>query len=345
MNRRVSEQGSGFATVAAGQRQIEETPRLRQRLRSPFQLLTGLAGECESRLRVAVHRSRSLRRLLSPLIFAMKMLSRRRRLNAAFDALFENVMEGSLVVRVPHVDGQFEFDRRSRILRRIMIDGEYEPAFMEIVRKYIDPDRDALDVGANNGLFTVLMARLLGTGRRVLAVEPTPNALAYLRKNLLRNGCDNIVVFEGVAGNECGNALLNTIPGMEEFSSLRGDIAPVISGALPQTVQIRAVSRTLDSLVREHGLNPGFMKVDTEGAEFLVLSGAEELLSKARPVILAELVDAYLAGFGHSVGDVIALLKRFEYRVVNAASPDRPVTCPFSGEVLALPCEVSIAVK
>jgi hypothetical protein len=65
------------------------------------------------------------------------------------------------------------------------------------------------------------------------------------------------------------------------------------------------------------------------------LSGAEKMLRKHHPVILAELVDKYLAKFGHSAFQVVTLLNECGYKVVDIATDEMPLF-PFDGEILAV---------
>lgn len=287
-----------------------------------------------------VRKNRLLYGILFPLIALRRQLNPKAKLDKAYHQLFEGVRDGSLVVSMPRYGGDIEFDFRSHILRRLMRDKDYEPEFAEIVRKHLDPRKDAIDVGANNGAFSVLMSSLVISDRRVLSVEPTPGALRYLRRNLARNERSNVIVFEGVASNEKGKLQINTVPGMEEYSSLRKDIAHgTMVNCVSTSVEVEA--STVDALVEQHGLEPGFIKIDTEGAEFMVLSGAVEVLKKFRPIILAELVDDYLSGLSHSSRDVIDLLHRHGYKVVDAELPGRPIEYPFTGEVLAFPAQLA----
>ena len=189
-----------------------------------------------------------------------------------YDRLFSAVERGSLVVRVPDFGGAFELDIRSDILKCLLIHRTYEPKVVEVVRERVDPQNDVIDVGANVGLFTILMAGLISQERRLLAIEPTPGAVEYLRKNIRENGlAGKVIVFEGLATNRCQPCTLNVIPGMEEYSSIGGLIHPATKGQ--RSHRITVPGETIDRLVDRFALRPGFIKIDTEGAEYQVLSG------------------------------------------------------------------------
>ena len=95
---------------------------------------------------------------------------------------------------------------------------------------------------------------------------------------------------------------------------------------------------TLDNLVARYDLTPGFIKIDTEGAELRVLTGALDTLQRLRPLIMSELSDRLLSGFGDSAAAVIELLDQQGYEITDVRTGVRPLL-PFDGEILAIPKE------
>ncbi len=241
--------------------------------------------------------------------------------------LFSVVDSGSLVLNMPEFKGYFEMDVRSHVLRRILTEGQYEPEVIKILTDRVDPNRDAIDVGANAGLFTVLLSKLLCGSNRVLAVEPTPGALRYLKENLTRNDCmRNVILFEGVASSSSGDIEIKVIEGKEEYSSIGNMAHPAISEERYSVLKTK--SQTLDEMIENSQLRPGFIKIDTEGAEHEVLLGAEKTMRNHRPIILCESWDdATLAKSGGIPGAVAALLKSRGYSISE----------PLEGELLAIP--------
>lgn len=239
------------------------------------------------------------------------------------------------VVRLDEFGGDFELDVRSDLFSRVATNGYYEPELADRCRSWADTTRDALDVGANVGFFTCMLARTLPS-RRVLAIEPTPAALARLRRNIKRNGvADRVAIFSGAAADEGGQLTMNTVPGREEYSSLGALLHPSIGQADTTTIAIEA--RTVDQLVAEHGLVPGFIKIDVEGAEARVLRGAVETLRSHRPVVMAELSDTLLRVAGSSAREVVKFMDGHGYNVVDPLNPERPAFIRDFGEMLCLP--------
>jgi len=268
-------------------------------------------------LKSLIKSSESVRAILAPAVRTLKFL---RGVNGdrrweALSEMFEIVEGGSLVLRLPAFNGSFELDSRSHILRRILTTGEYEPELVKVIREKLDVKRDAIDVGANAGLFTVLLASLNSSAGRVLAVEPTPGAVSFLRRNIARNNkSENVIVFEGAASHSRGEVQLRVISGKEEYSSATNLVHPAIRKELHTQSLINVASDTIDHLTERFSLSPGFIKIDTEGSEYDVLLGCEKTMYLHRPVVMCESWDdRTLTDAGGVPGAVANLLKSRGY--------------------------------
>lgn len=289
-------------------------------------------------LREYLARQPSLKIPLQPfLALRRRMLSgRRRSADEMCDWFVGKVVAGDVIVRVPTVDGDFEIDIRSHILKAVMRTGCYEPEISRLIAEHMPRDRDVVDVGANIGVFSVFMARQIAASCHVLSVEPVPSAVRHLKRNLAINGCqDRVIVEEKVAADKPGSRTIHVIPGMEEYSTLGSMVLPDTHGRA--TTPVLVAGETVDGLVARHGLRPGFMKIDVEGSESLVLQGADRTLRTFRPIILSELVDDMLANFDSTSAQVMQFLQERGYTVHNVYAPREPIRYPFTGEILALP--------
>ena len=274
-------------------------------------------------------RSPALRALLAPLLAVRRRLAAPGRpYEVRTWERLRDLLDEDPVIRVPEFEGSFRVDARSHLFMRALLDGEYEPALAGLCREFVDGGRDAVDVGANVGFFSVLLARHL-PGRRVLAAEPSATVLPRLRENLARNGvADRVVVFEGAVSDRAGRAELSGVEGKEEYGTIGRPAHPAMwadaadRGAAVRSAAVEA--RTLDALVDEHGLAPGFVKLDVEGAEHLVVGGAGRTLRDHRPVVLSELNDRLLRANGSSAMEVVGAFRRAGYRVLDPFAPGRP---------------------
>jgi len=239
---------------------------------------------------------------------------------------------------LPEFKGQFAIGVHSDLFKRWILDDSYEAGEARICSDLVNPERDAIDVGANVGFFTVLLSQLVNTEHRVLAIEPTDRALHRLRANIVRNDVlKKVLLFEGVASSESGTTAINVIKGKEEYSSVGKIVHPSVEGmAHTETV---VESSTLDALTARFQLDPGFVKVDAEGWEKAVFEGARGMLRDQRPIVLSELDDQLLRQNGSSFGDVVDFFNDLEYAVLDPSTRTkwgarRPV-----GTVLVVPKE------
>lgn len=287
-------------------------------------------------LRRLYHRSALVHAVLAgPVAWRRRRQARK---NAAVYAITKRLgasIVGDVVLDLPEFSGQFACSPRSDLFTRVVARGCYEPDLVELLRRHLDPQRDFIDVGANIGFYSVLAAKLL-PGRQVLAVEPNPEAQRRLSENLARNGvAAAVTVFAGLASDRPGEAELNLIEGMEEYSSMGTIVHAAVAGQVSRRVKVEA--ETLDRLIGRFGLAPGLIKIDVEGAEMLVLDGASDTLKRFRPVILSELSPALLGPMGASAAAIIAGLERIGYRVFDAQDPALPPGSRDYGDVLCLP--------
>jgi FkbM family methyltransferase len=250
-------------------------------------------------------------------------------------ANLSNTLVEDPIVAIANFSGNFVIGARSDILRRLMLTGSYEPELVEICRRYVDPHRDVIDVGANVGLYTVLFSSLAPL-QRVLAIEPAPAALARLRRNLAINGVtDRVEVYAGAASATVSPVQMRVVTGREEYSTA-GELAhPSVIGATFETLAVPA--STLDALVSERRLNPGFVKIDVEGTEHTVLAGMQATIAEFRPVILAELSDPLLKRNGSSAHEVIEGIRRQGYALTDPLAPGAPAGVRPFGDLLCVP--------
>lgn len=255
----------------------------------------------------------------------------------AFDA-YDNLRAFARSDIVLHVDafkGDFQLPPSSHLLMRLVLDGCYEPELASLTENYINPDKDFIDVGANVGFYSVLAGKILASGR-VLAIEPSDAAynrlLTNLESNQVKSKC---IVVQGLAGSSNIERDLQIIDGMEEYSSVSTPSHFAVKGLTSRSE--RVAQYTIDSLVRQYKLTPGFIKIDVEGFEVEVLKGAIETLRLHRPIVLCEVSDVLLDRSGASARELFGLLVSCGYRLSDPLLANVPPGQRGYGDVLALP--------
>jgi len=151
--------------------------------------------------------------------------------------------------------------------------GTYEHQQQRAMARHIRPGSVVYDVGANVGFYTLLAAKLAGTSGRVVAFEPLPRNLAFLKQHLRINDVSNVVVVPGALANTNGVCAFDET-GEPSMAKLQPD------GGMKVEVA------TLDQMVAVLELpDPDVIKIDVEGAELDVLQGGENVLRRTHPTV------------------------------------------------------------
>jgi FkbM family methyltransferase len=201
-------------------------------------------------------------------------------------------------------------DHIGRLLRK----GEFEPAELRLVARFLQRDMVALDIGAHHGLYTLLASGLVGARGKVLAFEPSDRERKALSLHIALNRCKNVEILSPALGKEAADADLYVVePSVAGCNSLRPPAADVPGSSSPRRVRVVRLDDQLSALKIDH---VDFIKLDVEGAELAVLQGARQVLSRhPRPVILAEVQDIRTAPWGYRAREIITLLEHFNYNL------------------------------
>jgi FkbM family methyltransferase len=152
--------------------------------------------------------------------------------------------------------------------------GSYEYDKQRLFSTLVKPGDVVFDVGSHVGFYALLSSVLVGDAGKVIAFEPLPRNLEFLRKHLDINRVTNVEVVEAAVSNKAGSAMFEA-----KGSSYTGEISE------RGTVNVRLVQ--LDELYRNQQIPlPNLIKIDVEGAEAQVLEGCRNILQSARPVLL-----------------------------------------------------------
>jgi FkbM family methyltransferase len=219
--------------------------------------------------------------------------------------------------RDPAVEARVVVDGTSRLVVKpgqfaavwTLYDGVHEWDELQFVLGYLRPGDHFVDVGANVGVFSVLVGTRL-PGVRITAIEPFPPVVADLERNLALNELDVTLVPDAV-GAEPGQAAFEVLE-RDVLNRLSPDgLSPDGAGAAPGTT-IPVAVRTLDDLVGDDP--PALVKIDVEGAELTVLRGAQGLLREAKPVVLFEHC-GHGASFGVTPSEIRAFFEGLGYTI------------------------------
>jgi FkbM family methyltransferase len=197
-----------------------------------------------------------------------------------------------------------------------MAAGIYEPPETNFVKRHVRPGMAVVDVGANLGWFTVHLANLVGKDGRVDAFEPRSDLFDLLAKTTAENHLINVTLHNCALGSQNSNgrmiwSLRDSNPGGTNLVSA-DFTSPEVKG---EPVAIK----TLDTCLSHH---IDFIKMDVEGSEPLVITGAERILAEYKPTILVEINPSnLLRTSGTSTEEFGRLVEKFNYRLYEI-TPD-----------------------
>jgi FkbM family methyltransferase len=189
----------------------------------------------------------------------------------------------------------------------VYVTGTYEDMTASTIAALIGPGDDAVDVGANIGFFTLLMATRVGPTGTVWAFEPSPHTRRRLLQNVEMNGAAQVRVREEALSNvEAEQAFYSGTADHSGIASLR----PLQESTESYPVRTCRLANCLPPTAK-----PRLIKIDVEGAEYLALQGMTELLRDQHPDIVIEMSDHFLGELGSSAAEVHGFLAESGYRM------------------------------
>jgi FkbM family methyltransferase len=198
------------------------------------------------------------------------------------------------------------------LVREIFFRKIYSPAYLPIQSNDV-----VVDIGANNGVFTLFAASI--TRNTVYAFEPFPRNFEFLKRNIAANGLSNVVAYDIAVSDKIGSTklFLNPDCGMqnllvdhiipekiEEFKN-NEDLDYLSPKQLEKFIEVRTT--TLQEIMDSNNIKQvDFLKLDCEGAEGSILnSTSKEYLKRIRKIAM-EFHD-HLSHFNHN--DIQKLLE------------------------------------
>lgn len=194
--------------------------------------------------------------------------------------------------------------------RQIYFEGSYEKTETEFISNIIKKDNICIDIGANVGYYTLLMASKAVEGK-VYSLEPTPLHFYLLNCNKIINNFNNVI---------CNNCAIGNINGEMDFSIASDGAFSSFKNTKRkfEVKKIKVPIVTLDNYIKDNRIDKDFIKIDVEGAEKMVLEGASKLLqdNNCRPrAMMIELYDPNLKVYNTNIEDVVTYMrKNYEYK-------------------------------
>ena len=157
----------------------------------------------------------------------------------------------------------------------------------EIIEHFTPKQGDiVVDIGAHIGLYTIISSKRVGTNGKVIAIEADPGNFEMLNRNIKLNQLTNVIPLNYAVYSKETKIKLYLPSGESGFTKYNTIVSDWANNE-DKFVEVNA--NTLDYLlqlnqIREEEVN--WIKIDVEGAEFEVLKGATNVLSKSKDIAL-----------------------------------------------------------
>jgi FkbM family methyltransferase len=193
----------------------------------------------------------------------------------------------------------------ARVAARDIHSGRRWEPELELLSQFVHAGDTVIDIGANHGLYSFQLSKLVGPNGVVHAFEPLPPIAAVLRRTVSR--CRNVVVHETGVG-ECNSSARFIIPTLNHIPNTGLSHQTEDEQGMAFKCPIVSLDETIEGKV-------SFIKCDIEGGELLAFRGAARLIERDRPVVFTELVESFLTRRSNcSFSDAIEFFVSRNYR-------------------------------
>jgi FkbM family methyltransferase len=216
-------------------------------------------------------------------------------LKQIYESALDQFTGRRLVARLPHG----ETVRLAAANRHVA----WNPEEYEAFRRVVKAGATVLDVGANLGAYTVLLAGWVSPGGRVHAFEPAPEARRGLEKHLALNRVTDRVTVHAEALSDGRRSARFRAIGMQGDNRL-------LPAAGAEGIVVATTS--IDEFCAANAVQPSFIKLDVEGAELDVLRGARSTIASGGEALalFVEMHPQLWSAFGYARADLEAELER-----------------------------------
>jgi FkbM family methyltransferase len=210
------------------------------------------------------------------------------------------------------------------VYKAIEKSGSWEPHVEKCIREHVQRGDCVLDIGANIGYFSALFAELVGAEGLVDAFEPMPHLYSCLEKMREANGFGNLELHAVALGDRDADVSL-------ELNYVNAGGNKIVADNLRKypphadTRYVQCQMRSLDSMMSKFTRRISFIKMDIEGAEPLVISGAADFLREHSPKMLIEFAPAHLKLLGRDPNAMLRELCDLDYRITTLSTGSNSV--------------------
>jgi len=159
-----------------------------------------------------------------------------------------------------------------------------------------------MDVGANWGLYSLLISRAVGPSGKVYAFEPVPEIFARLKEHIALNNATNVIPVPIALSDEKGIMKM----------SVKGGESSLFRRVSDEFVEVQV--ERLDDFVEREGIERvDAIKIDVEGAELKVIRGADKTIRRNKPILMVEVFPVTLQAAGTTPEELFETIVSYGY--------------------------------
>lgn len=220
------------------------------------------------------------------------------------------------ILEMPFEGFSLLYSEGTSIVERFKRDGAYEPEFMDHLVDTLNQKNGSkllLDIGANIGMVSLTCLNRCND-LKVVAFEPGLHQFELLKGTLVKNNLGNKLSLSSIA--------LSNSKGTVDFHVHSADHASgdgfIDTGRAGKTSIVKVNTDTLDNWWNQNNRpHVDVIKIDTEGAEYYILQGANEMITALSPIIYLEINDKNIRNYPFEIVDLLNQVSEMEYSITN----------------------------
>lgn len=256
-------------------------------------------------------------------IFVVRGLRRFKHLRNLRNVIFRIVRPNSHVIVIENVKLSVSTEGLPEAYKETFnayeMQDTWEKHSTELIKKNVKEGQTVIDIGANIGYFSLIMARIVGNTGKVYSFEPEPTNYSILLKNIKLNDFQNISSYQKAVSDSAGQTILH----LDDSDTGAHTIRPRTESKEVCTVE----TIILDDFLKDKG-PVDFVKIDCEGADIRILRGMKNTMKGNSDLkILVEYLPGAIEEMGDSSREFIETLLndyKFNLLAVDDYTRDTP---------------------
>ena len=236
-------------------------------------------------------------------------LGRSQKIVNLYEETFSKISSGVRLEYIKIGGQKLYLDKEDSLLLSTRKDS-YDKFEIECLKRIIKKGDIVVDLGANIGYYTLILAQLVGEFGHVYAFEPEPSNFELLSKNVKENNHNHVTLVQKAVSDK--NSKINLYVSKRNLASHR-----IFDGEdKRESIEIDVI--TLDEYFKNFEKPIKFIKIDVEGAEGATLLGASKIIKNSKNlVIMMEYFPKWIKKFGDIPEEILKSLIEKQFKLFN----------------------------